>query len=74
MSNSTNARWMGNADGEHRIASVRAQTAIVRTLADALKRHEASGEVAAADSLRAQLIEELSRLGLSVYEGAGSGR
>lgn len=42
--------------------SVRAQTAIVRALADALERHIASGE--AAESLREQLVEELARLGL----------
>lgn len=42
--------------------SVRAQTAIVRALADALQHHTAAGD--AADSLREQLVEELARLGL----------
>lgn len=48
--------------GRARGASVRAQTAVVRALADALKHHTARGD--AAESLREQLIEELARLGL----------
>lgn len=36
------------------------QSAIVRTLADAIKHHEAQGD--AADGLREQLVEELDRL------------
>jgi hypothetical protein len=37
------------------------QSAIVRTLADAIKHHEAQGD--AADGLREQLVEEMDRLG-----------
>ena len=36
------------------------QSAIVRTLADAIKHHEAQGD--AADGLREQLVEEMDRL------------
>ncbi len=47
-------------------ASVRAQSAIVRTLADALAHH--SGE--AEDGLRQQLDEELDRLDSQLLEAA----
>jgi hypothetical protein len=50
------------AGGRSRVPSVRAQTAIVRALADALKHHTARGD--ATESLREQLVEELARLGL----------
>jgi hypothetical protein len=53
-------------DGEPH--SVRAQSAIVRTLADAIAHHEASGD--AADGLREQLVEEMDRLGSCRLEAA----
>jgi hypothetical protein len=71
MSNATKARRMADSD-ERRTSSVRAQTAIVRTLADALRHHTASGE--AAQSLRQQLVEEVSRLRLNLVTPAFRGR
>ena len=71
MSKFTNARRMADSD-ERRSSSVRAQTAIVRTLADALRHHTASGE--AAQSLRQQLVEEVSRLRLNILGPALGGR
>jgi hypothetical protein len=71
MSSSVKGPRAANSDDEPPISSVRAQTAIVRTLADALKHHTASGE--AGDSLRKQLMEELSRLGLTL-SAAGAKR
>jgi hypothetical protein len=71
MSSSLKGPPAANSDDEQPVSSVRAQTAVVRTLADALKHHTASGE--AADSLRKQLMEELSRLGLTL-SAAGAKR
>lgn len=76
VSSSTFTVWIGGSSGVRPAApwaregsaasprgtSVRAQTAIVRALADALRYHAARGE--AAISLREQLVEELARLGL----------
>jgi hypothetical protein len=50
--------------------SVRAQSAIVRTLADAIAHHEASGD--AAEGLREQLVEEMDRLGSCRLEAAAA--
>jgi hypothetical protein len=44
-------------------SSVRAQSAVVRTLADTIEHLVARGDTAA-DGLRAQLVEELERLEL----------
>ena len=49
------------------VGSLRAQTAIVRSLADALKHHAARGD-ATASSIREQLAEELARLGLQLSD------
>ncbi len=56
--------------GEGEPQSVRAQSAIVRTLADAIAHHEASGD--AADGLREQLVEEMDRLGSCRLEAAAA--
>jgi hypothetical protein len=48
--------------------SVRAQSAVVRTLTDALEQHGLSSETLG--SLRAQLAEELDRLGLRIDEAS----
>jgi hypothetical protein len=50
------------------LLSLRAQSAIVRTLADALAHHTGSGD--AEDGLRQQLDEELDRLGSQLLEAA----
>ena len=71
MSSSMKGAQAARSDEEPPVSSVRAQTAIVRTLADALKHHTASGETA--DGLRKQLMEELSRLGLTL-SAAGAKR
>jgi hypothetical protein len=52
--------------------SVRAQSAVVRTLTDALEQHGLSGD--AIRSLRAQLAEELDRLGLRIDEASALDR
>ena len=49
--------------------SVRAQTAVVRTLADALGQLAPSS--AAAESICEQLVEELTRLGSLIRETGG---
>ncbi|MGD0675455.1 MAG: hypothetical protein ABSC94_08555 [Polyangiaceae bacterium] len=51
-------------------AAFRAQSAIVRTLLDALERFTASGDTA--DGLREQIVEELDRL--RAQEGALAAR
>ncbi|MDP9000085.1 MAG: hypothetical protein M3O46_08240 [Myxococcota bacterium] len=58
------------AHAPHEPPSVRAQTAIVLTVADALERQPPSSGQAAA--LREQLVEELARLGSRIEE-AGLG-
>jgi hypothetical protein len=50
--------------------SVRAQRAVVRTLADALDQVAPSSDAAVA--LRAQLAEELARLGSRIEEAASN--
>jgi hypothetical protein len=52
--------------------SVRAQSAVVRTLTDALEQHGLSSETRG--SLRAQLAEELDRLGLRIDEACALDR
>jgi hypothetical protein len=49
-------------------ASVRAQTAVVRTLADTLEQLAPSSDAAVA--IRQQLAEELARLGYRIQEAA----
>ncbi|MGA7119310.1 MAG: hypothetical protein WBY94_04390 [Polyangiaceae bacterium] len=59
--------WMlGSSDDAHASPSVRAQTAVVRSLADALEQLAPSSDSAA--SLRQQLAEELARLGYCIQE------
>jgi hypothetical protein len=57
------------SDELHATPSVRAQTAVVRSLANALEQVAPSS--AAATALREQLAEELARLGYRVQEAAG---
>ena len=45
---------------EEPVSSVRAQSAVIRTLVDAIERLNARGD--AAEGLREQLVEELARL------------
>jgi hypothetical protein len=52
--------------------SVRAQSAVVRTLADALKQQGLSGDTV--KSLNEQLAEELARLGLRIDEASALDR
>jgi hypothetical protein len=52
--------------------SVRAQSAVVRTLTDALEQRGLSRETIT--SLRAQLAEELDRLGLRIDEASALDR
>jgi hypothetical protein len=56
------------AADERQPPSVRAQSAIVRTLADALEQLPLSADNS--DALRAQLAEEVSRLRLRIEEAA----
>lgn len=58
-SNESSADLLSEVKSESEPLSV--QSAIVRTLADAIKHHEAQGD--AADGLREQLVEEMDRLG-----------
>ncbi|HEY4012882.1 MAG TPA: hypothetical protein VGM06_06075 [Polyangiaceae bacterium] len=53
-------------------ASVRAQSAVVRTLADALEQLALPGDMAV--GLREQLAEELARLGSRIEEAAALDR
>ncbi len=59
-------------DEPHAPASVRAQSAIVRTLADALEQLALPGDLAL--GLREQLAEELARLGSCIEEAAALDR
>ena len=60
---------LGPSDELHAPPSVRAQTAVVRSLANALEQVAPSSEAAIA--LREQLAEELARLGYRMQEAAG---
>jgi hypothetical protein len=61
--------WMlGSSDDPNAPPSVRAQTAVVRSLADALEQMAPSSDSAV--SLRQQLAEELARLGYCIQESA----
>jgi hypothetical protein len=61
--------WLlGSCDDPLAPPSVRAQTAVVRSLADALEQLAPSSESAV--SLRQQLAEELARLGYCIQESA----
>jgi len=65
--------WMlgsfeGSAEDTEGPASVRAQTAVVRTLADTLEQLAPSSDAAVA--IRQQLAEELARLGYRIQEAA----
>jgi hypothetical protein len=60
------------SDEPHSSPSVRAQTAIVRTLADALEQLSPTSD--AAGDLRQQLQEELARLGSRIEEAARNAR
>jgi hypothetical protein len=71
MSPHSTAKWAsseGLADEPQAPPSVRAQTAVVRTLADALKHLSPTSDIALA--LQEQLQEELARLGLRIEEAA----
>lgn len=59
-------------DEPHAPASVRAQSAVVRTLAHALEQLALPGEVEL--GLREQLAEELARLGSFIEEAAALDR
>ena len=59
MSNESSSDLLSEMKNESEPLSV--QSAIVRTLADAIKHHEAQGDDA--DGLREQLVEEMDRLG-----------
>jgi hypothetical protein len=58
------------SDEPHAHPSVRAQSAIVRTLADALGQHGSSSEAGVA--ICEQLVEELARLGSLVRANEAS--
>jgi hypothetical protein len=59
---------LGSSDDLHASPSVRAQTAVVRSLADALEQLAPTSDSAV--SLREQLAEELARLGYCIQESA----
>lgn len=59
---------LGSFDDPHAPPSVRAQTAVVRSLADALEQLAPSSDSAL--SIRQQLAEELARLGYCIQESA----
>lgn len=62
-------RGTGHFGAPMRLDSVRPQIAVVRALADQVEQLSHTG---LADELRAQLVEELARLGCRLLEEAGS--